>query len=85
MRKISAASALNGQANAQKNRGEKDVALQSEVNERRPSSNAEESESTSGKADGHNSTSEEQEIPEEELARVSLISGKTENDSETRL
>ena len=85
VRKISAASALNGQANAQKNRGEKDIALQSEGNERRSSCNVVESESRSGKEDGPTSTNEEQELPEEEQARVGLISGTTQNDSETRL
>ena len=84
VRKLSAASALNGQANAQKNPGEKDVALQSDTNEKR-SGNVRESESRFGKEDETIPVNEEEEEPEDELAHVSLIAGLAENNSETRL
>ena len=81
VRKLSAASALNGQANAQRNQGEKDLTLQSNGGESRLSK-AEESGSSSPKG---NTANEEQDVHEEELARVSLIAATTENSSETVL
>ena len=85
MRKLSAASALNGQANVQnKCQGDKEVALQLET-EDKATHDASICEASPRKADGHISENEEDIASAEDLASVSLISGRGDKDSETRL